>query len=123
MDNTLDLLLKTEIPNAPEKELKHKRLSKLCKGDVIFTIKALSYSRVAEIEEAHNSADMPVFIMLAGVKSPDLKSHELMSKYKAVTPAELIKKMLLPGEIEDISREIEKLSGYRVSTVEEIKKK
>ncbi|MFQ9792971.1 MAG: hypothetical protein ACLRX7_06850 [Acutalibacteraceae bacterium] len=30
--------------------------------------------------------------------------------------------MLLPGEIEDISREIEKLSGYRVVTLKEIKK-
>jgi hypothetical protein len=31
--------------------------------------------------------------------------------------------MLLPGEIEDLSRTIEKLSGYRTDTIEEIKKK
>jgi len=123
MDNVLDLLLKAEIPNAPEKQLKLKRLSVACDGDVIFTIHALPFGKVAEIKESHGGEDMPVFIMLAGVKSPDLKSQELMEKYKAVTPAELIKKMLLPGEIEDISREVEKLSGYRVSTLEEIKKK
>ena len=34
-----------------------------------------------------------------------------------------LKKMLLPGEIEDISKAIEKLSGYRTNTIEEIKKK
>ena len=39
----------------------------------------------------------------------------------AVKP--LLKRLLLPGEIEDISREIEKLSGYRVVTLKEIKKK
>ena len=31
-----------------------------------------------------------------------------------------MKKMLLPGEVEDISRQIEKLSGYRTDTLEEI---
>ena len=66
---------------------------------------------------------MSVHIVLAGVISPDLKSEELKKKYNAVTPVELVKNMLLPGEIEDISREIEKLSGYRTTTIEEIKKK
>ncbi len=126
MDNTLDLLLKAEVPNAPEKRIKQKRLSKVCGGDVIFSLKALSYSRAEEIKDQHSGNDMEVFILLEGVTSPDLKSKELMDKYKAATPAELVKKMLLAGEIIDISREVEKLSGYRVSTleeVEEIKKK
>ncbi len=123
MDNTLDLLLKSEIPSPPEKQLKLKRLSELCKGDVIFTIKALPYSRVAEIKDTHSGDDMEVYILLAGVFSPELKSKALLEKYKAATPAELVKSMLLPGEITDISREVEMLSGYRVSTVEEIKKK
>lgn len=34
----------------------------------------------------------------------------------------MLKKILLTGEIEDISMAIEKLNGYRTSTVEEIKK-
>ena len=48
---------------------------------------------------------------------------DLLEKYNAPNPAELIKKMLLPGEIEDISKAIELLSGYRKNTIEEIKKK
>lgn len=123
MDSTLDLLLKSEIPSPPEKQLKLKRLSELCNGDVIFTIRALPYSRVAEIKDAHSGDDMEVYILLAGVFSPELKAKALLEKYKAATPAELVKSMLLPGEITDISREVEMLSGYRVSTVEEIKKK
>lgn len=121
--DTLDLLLKAEVPKMPEKEIKLKRLSKICGGDVIFKLRGLSYNKVAEIKECHNDGDMSVHIVLAGVISPDLKSEELKKKYNAVTPVELVKNMLLPGEIEDISREIEKLSGYRTTTIEEIKKK
>ena len=120
--NTLDLLLKMDIPNPPEAEYKIKRLSKLCGQDVIFKLRALSYSRTAEIIR-QNPEDMNVHIVLAGVVDPDLRSKELMEKYNAPTPAEMLKKMLLPGEIEDVSRAIEKLSGYRVDTIEEVKKK
>ncbi|MFZ7103358.1 MAG: phage tail assembly chaperone [Peptococcaceae bacterium] len=121
--DTLELLLKSEPCNLPEKEVKLKRLSKECGGAVIFKLRALTYNRVAEIKNAHAGGDMEVHILLAGVVSPDLKSEELKKKYNAVTPAEMIKAMLLPGELEDISREIEKLSGYRITTVEEVKKK
>lgn len=120
--DTLELLL-SATPKLPEKQVKLKRLSKECNGEVIFNLRALTYNRVAELKEAHAGSDLEVHIMLAGVISPDLKSEDLKRKYNAVTPAEMIKNMLLPGEIEDISREIEKLSGYRITTVEEIKKK
>ena len=62
-------------------------------------------------------------ILLAGVVDPDFKNTALQEKYGAATPAELVEKLLLPGEIEDLAREIEKLSGYRTVTLEEIKKK
>lgn len=120
--NTLDLLLKADIPNLPEKEFKIKRLSNICGADIIFKLKAIPYSRAIEITKSQKD-DMEVHIMLAGVVEPDLKSPELISKYNAATPAEMVKKMLLPGEIIDISRAIERLSGYRVDTIEEIKKK
>lgn len=121
--DTLELLLQSDRPNLPEKEVKLKRLSKECGGDVIFKLKALSYNRVADIKNIHADSDMSVHILLAGVISPDLKSEALKQKYNAATPAEMVKVMLLPGEIEDLSREVEKLSGYRTTTVEEVKKK
>jgi hypothetical protein len=67
--------------------------------------------------------DLNVHILLAGTVEPNLKDSELLAKFHAETPAELVKKMLLIGEIEDLSRAVEKLSGYRETTVEEIKKK
>ena len=120
--NTLELLLKAEIPNMPEKSFKVKRLSELCGEPVVFQLRALPYNRAAEIIKEQKE-DMNVHILLTGVVSPNLKSRELQEKYKASTPAELVKAMLLPGEIEDISRAVEMLSGYRATTIEEIKKK
>ena len=38
-----------------------------------------------------------------------------------VTPAETVKAMLLPGEIADLAIAVEKLSGYRRTTIEEVK--
>lgn len=120
--NVIDLLLNLDPPKLPEKDIKIKRLTKLCGADVMFKIRALPYSKVADVQKL-GGEDMSVDIILAGVMSPDLKDKRLCEKYKAVTPAELVKNMLLPGEIVDVSREIEKLSGFRSVTIEDIKKK
>jgi hypothetical protein len=119
--NTLDLLLKAEIPDLPEKEVKLKRLSTVCGESVVFKLRALPYNRATEITKTQPD-DLNVHILLAGTAEPNLKDSALLEKFGAVTPAELVKKMLLPGEIEDLSREVEKLSGYRKVTLEEIKK-
>ena len=120
--STLDILLNTEMPDLPEKDVKLKRLSEICKKPVVFKLKALTYNRANEITKSQPE-DFNVHILLAGTVEPNLKDSELLLKYKAETPAELVKKLLLPGEIEDLSREVEKLSGYRKVTLEEIKKK
>lgn len=126
-DNTLDLLLNMEVQAPIEKNVKIKRLSEICGKDVVFRIRQLSYNRLQEIVEQHgDSDDISVFTVLAGVVSPNLKSKELVTKYGVVTPADMLEKLLLPGEIEDLDREIEKLCGYRKTTVEvveEVKKK
>lgn len=121
--DTLQLLLsrEKELP-VQEKEVKIKRLSPKGQEPVIFSLRSLSYNRAAEIRRMGGD-DVKLHIVLAGVKSPDLKNQELLDHYGAATPAELLKLLLLPGEIEDLCIEIEKLSGYRTDTVEEIKKK
>lgn len=121
MDNTLDLLLRMDVLEPQTAEYRVKRLSKVCGQDVIFTLRELTYSKVCEIKRM-NLDDLGVHTVLAGVISPDFKNQELLQKYGAATPAELVKKMLRPGEIEDISRAIERLCGYREDVIEEIKK-
>lgn len=120
--DTLELLLRADMPCMPEKEFKLKRLSQICGEPVVFKLRALPYNRAAELTKDQKD-DLNVHIILAGTVEPNLKDKGLLAHFDAPTPAELLKKMLLPGEIEDISREVEKLSGYRTNTVEEIKKK
>lgn len=125
MSNALDLLLKATVPDAPKEQVKQLRLSKICGEDVIFELQALTYAQEKDIERK-DKENMNVFTILAGVKSPNLKDKNLLEKFGAETPAELVKKMLLPGEIVDLARKVEMLSGFRVDTleaVEEAKKK
>lgn len=113
----LDILLGGEkIEKRQEKQVKVKRLG------ITFTVQSLGYNRVAEIRKLGDER-IPLHILLAGVVDPDFKNAALQEKYSAATPAELVEKLLLPGEIEDLSRTVEKLSGYRSVTIEEIKKK
>lgn len=118
------LLLRPEVPNVLEKlpttDVKVKRLSKLLGCDVVFTLRALPYGKVQRINES-TSKEKNIDILLAGCVSPDLKNPQLKEKFGGATPAETVKAMLLPGEIEDLSRTVEKLSGYRIATIEEIK--
>ena len=124
MSEMLDRLLRPEVPNVrkqlPEKQIKIKRLSELLGEEVILQLRALPYGKVEELRESA-SLDMNVHILLAGVVEPDLKAKELREKFGGATPAETVKAMFLPGEIEDISREIERLCGYRMATIEEVK--
>lgn len=124
MSEMLDRLLKPEVPNVqkelPTARYRVKRLSRAAGEDVVFTLRGLPYGRAQEIWESR-AEDMNVHILLAGVTEPDLKSPALAERFGGVTPAETVKALLLPGEIEDISRAVERLSGYRTETIEEIK--
>lgn len=78
-----------------------------------------SYGRVQDISRLDQDAELQ--ILLAGCIDPDLKSTPLQHKFGGITPAETLKAMLLPGEIADLSREVERLSGYRRATIEKVK--
>ena len=119
----LSLLLRPELPNVQEQlptaRYKVKRLSELTGSDVVFTLRALPYGRVQELKRLTEEADIQ--ILLAGCVEPDLKAAALQEKFQGVTPAETVKAMLLPGEIADLAIAVEKLSGYRRTTIEEVK--
>ena len=120
----LSLLLRPELPNVlrelPTASYRVKRLSELAGEDVVFTLRALPYGKVQAIR-ASTAGDANLDILLAGCSEPDLKAPELREKYGGATPAETAKAMLLPGEIEDLARAVERLCGYRRVTIEEIK--
>ena len=121
--SVLDALLGSAIPNV-EKELptgryKVDRLSALSGHDVVFTVRALPYGKVHDLERFTQDSD--VHILLAGCVEPDLKDPRLMEKFGGATPADTVKRMLLPGEIADLSAAVERLSGYRRMTISEVK--
>ena len=121
--SVLDLLLGATVPNV-EKDLptatyKIDRLSALAGHDVVFKLKALPYGKVHDIERF--TQDVDVNILLAGCVEPNLKDERLQAKFGGATPADVVKKMLLAGEITDLSQAIEKLSGYRRMTITEVK--
>ena len=121
--SVLDVLLGGTVPNV-EKELptaryEVERLSALSGRPVVFTLRALPYGKVHDLERFTQDAD--VNILLAGCAEPDLKDPRLMEKYNAPTPAEAVKKLLLPGEIVDLSNAVEQLTGYRRKTISEVK--
>lgn len=124
MSEILDLLLKSHLPDVqkdlPTAKYKVKRLSREMGAPVVFTLRALPYGRVQELKEM-GGADRDVHLVLKGVAEPDLRDTRLREKYSAATPAEVVRAMFLPGEIENMALAVEKLCGYRSAAIEEIK--
>ena len=114
MTDLLALLLRPELPNVqkelPTAEYRVKRLSEALGTDVVFKLRALPYGKVKSIRDS-----------VAGDPGLDMKAKELKEKYGGATPAETVKAMLLPGEIEDLSRAVERLCGFRRITIDEVK--
>ncbi|MBU3098746.1 MULTISPECIES: phage tail assembly chaperone [Clostridium] len=133
--NTIDLLLGLDTGKIkkPTQTMELKRLSKLVKGKVEFKCQALDSDTYSEIQKnavdmdskgaikGLNVGEMQTFMVLAGVAEPNLKDATLLKHYGAVTPKELLLKLLLPGELVTLYNLINDLSGFSEDTVEDIK--
>ena len=122
--NVMDVLLRQDLPdmrqNLPEKEVEILRLSQLASVPVKFTVRALTYKQVREIQE--RTDDRSAYAVLYGCVNPSWKDPKLLDKDKGlVTPIDVIKAKLLPGEIEDLYVEIQLLSGYLRRTISDVK--
>ena len=121
MSKFLDMMLKPEVANVgkelPRGAYEVKRLSRLVGEPVVLELQGLPYGKAQELREV--GVDQEVMILLAGC--PELTDPALKEKFGGVTPAETVKAMLLPGEIADLSRAVERLSGYRQNTIREVK--
>ncbi|MDY0323731.1 MAG: XkdN-like protein [Candidatus Carbobacillus sp.] len=89
------------------------------------TIRAISYDDYEDIRRGSlilkgNQQDFRIGkfnlgLVLAGTVDPNFKDATLLEKAGVSTPEDLIKTMLLPGEIEALAQEILKLSGLNTS--------
>lgn len=121
MSKFLDLMLRPEIAavgkDLPRGRFEVKRLSRAAGEPAVLELQGLPYGKAQELREMET--DQEVMILLAGC--PELREPGLREKFGGATPAETVKNMLLPGEIADLSRAVERLSGYRQVTIREIK--
>lgn len=134
MGQTLDMLLNIDpekVKDRPVKQLLMPRLSKLADGEVYFAIQALTldetkdirekatkirFNKAHEREEYYDEEEASIFVILQSVTDPNLKDKQLLEKFGAPTPKELIKTLLLSGEIASLSEQIMKLSGFNSTT-------
>lgn len=126
--NMVDRLLKADVVNKlaerPEKKVKMERLSKLFGFDFIITLRAIDPERYADIQKmavdfTNGSADnidiyqMQTQTLLAGIADPDLKNKDLLEKFGAVLPGDIIRKLFLAGEIATLRHRLQNLTAIR----------
>lgn len=122
----VDKLLQLDVAKIkmPEKEIEIKRLSELLGEKVIFKIKAIDGEKYADIQRMSIDYDnmgkikdidnfkLQVLTIIEGVVDPNFKDKQLLDHYNCATPEDLVKKLLLAGEIVDLANEIAVLSGF-----------
>ena len=135
--NILDLLLGSDVGEIklPTKEVEITRLSQVYGSPFILTIKAITPAKFEEIQDMSidvkgKDADIDItqlqlFTVIEGVVDPTgapmFKNKELMSKFKVSTPKDLVRAILLSGEIAKIYGEISELAGFGDNAVKEVK--
>ena len=134
MSEVLDILLAGTARNVSKEPetavVEIPRLTKQYGQRVAFRLHGLTYNQVGELQ---NKQNMSAEIVLAGVAEPDLRSKELAARLgvleagkewgeHGVLPIDAVSALLLPGEIEELSREIQRLSGYLRTTTKTVKK-
>ena len=126
MSEFLDMLLRSDCPNVlknlPTKKVECVTMSKRLGVKAVFTIRALPYGKAEQIRGMHSEQDTNLHILLNGCVEPDWRDSGLLNPSEGiVTPPDAIKNRMLAGEIDDIAMEIEKLSGFRMRTIREVK--
>ena len=133
MSNAMDLLLKLDKSKLirPSQEVEIKRLTDLVGETFIVNCQALTGD---EFEDIQNSAsvnaegeiitekNLQAKYVVAGIKSPDFNNLKVIKYYGAISAAEAINKVFLPGEVTGLFNIINKLSGFSKDAVSEIKK-
>lgn len=125
--SVLNLLLETDMQKLElkfSKEFEVKRLSKIIGSPFIVKCSPLTNEQLAHISEiSKTNTDLKVNTVLECCKIDGKKiaSKELMEKFKAPTPKDLVEKLFLPGEIYSLYSTIDSMSGYGEGVIEEIK--
>lgn len=123
-----------KLAEKPTREVELERLSALLGVPAVFKCQALdgeTYTNIqrkaVRLSKRGGIQDIDVFEMqlmtcVEGIVEPDVKDKRLLEHFNAPTPKELLKKMLLPGEIAELHNVVNELGGYdREGNEDEIK--
>ncbi len=100
--------------------------------DLALTIRPITTSELYELRrrckfknlrtgaETTDDEKFQLGIIVTGTVSPNWKDERLLSKYNVLTGEDVVKKVLLPGEVVAVFEEIIDLSGFN-EEVEELK--
>lgn len=131
--SALDALLNADIKKVterPTEKYEIKRLSKVLGETFELELRGIPGQLLAEISENNveygrhgkvektNGYVSGLDIVINGTVDPNFKDKELMKKFDVVTPRDAVEKLLLPGEIGEVAKEITKLCG--VTTQSEV---
>ena len=122
----LDKMLKTDlekIKEMPRAEIKIPRLMEKFGEPIV--VQAIGTDRLNEIQEMNNSGGKAgknstktrddlaatLEIVADGVVDPNFRDSRLLEKFNTPDPGDIIKAILLPGEIQQISMKILELCG------------
>lgn len=135
--SVLDLLLGADTGKIklPTSEVEITRLSAAFGKPFILTCQALTPEKYEEVQDMAlqvsgkdvdlDLAQLQLFTVMEGVidsnGNPLFKSKELRTKYKVPTPKEVVRKVLLSGEIVAVYTEIAKLTGFDDGAVKQVK--
>ena len=138
MSNVIDLLLNADLEQIqrPSKEVEIKRLSNIFGEKFTVLCKALTYDKYSEIQEScidittkeptFDLQKLQIELVFNGVFNAQdgtrfFSNKELHKKFKVPHGKELIKKLLLSGEISALADTITELTGYKGDLIEEVK--
>lgn len=135
--NVLDILLGSDVGKIklPTKQIEIKRLSELYGDPFYVTVQALSASKWEEVQDMALKIEgkdvdvdtnlLQIFVVLESTLDEHgkhlFKNMDLVKHFGCVTPKDLVKKLLLSGEIVSIYREVSDLSGFGDESVTEVK--
>lgn len=124
MNNLESFLALPDVDNIVEEVFVSKRVG-------TFKVKAMTqddfrnYQRVAQSKISKKGFDFDIskfnLAMVAGqTVEPDFTSKELLTKCGCVLPEQLVQKKLLAGEIAEVARKIQEISGFDNEPEEDI---
>jgi hypothetical protein len=131
--NLTDMLLSNDISEfkMPEAEIEIKRLSKVYGQPFVITFRAIKPDEEEDVQKDCmtitkdgvdvDSSRMKYLTVAKCLISPDIRNKELQQKFSSPNHVELLKKLLLIGEVTAVYDEIQLLSGYGKDKVEEVK--